>query len=495
MLSLRIKHCERALRSGRLDEAYTLIRQPDVRSHRRGQELLDKLVHAYLERGRGHLAAGRLAEAAADADKAVQLAGNIAAVAQFQAAVEHALGQEQETNRRAGQALAIARRQMDRGELSVVQRMLETAPPPSDGRIDGLKRELQARQMEIQSCQAKASTALAAGDWEAAIDHLAPLPAGAAQNGELRKLCGQISREVGQRIRESIQTGRLDTSAALLAKLRRLPIETTETQEMTSLMQQCRAAHDAIESARWPGALEILARLQTRVPEAKWIAEAAAQARQLSHQLSILRSGPLSQMGSASVPATPIASAHLEDFCLHVDGAGSFRVIGRPSLTLGPISTSRNIDVPLAIDSASPAITISRTDDDYFLRAGAPVSVNGNPTTSRLLASGDKISIGSRCRITFLRPSPASSTAVLDLCDARPAAANLRSVVLMDREIIIGPGSTDHIRAADLADKAILQRRGAGFAVRYAGKTVDLTPDTPINLGPVHLVISGEQRP
>jgi tetratricopeptide (TPR) repeat protein len=472
MLSLRIKQCERALRSGRLDEAYALLRQPDVRSHRRGQELLDKLVRAFIDRGRTHLAAGRLTEAADDADKAVHLAGNIEMVAQFQAAVEHALNQEQETNRRCGQALAIARRQMDRGELSVVQRMLETAPPPPDYRIDGL----------------------AAGDWEAAIDHLSPLPAGASQNGQLRILCGQISRDVAQRIRESIQSGRLDTGAALLAKLRRLPIETTDTQEMTSLLQQCRSAHDAIESARWRDAEEILSRLQTLLPETKWAAEAAAQIRQLGQQLSVLRSGPLSLMASASAPAMPIESPNLDDFCLHVDGAGSFKVIGRPSITLGPISTSRKIDVPLAIDSTSPAITISRSDDDYFLRAGAPVTVNGTPTTSRLLSSGDKISIGSRSRITFLRPSPASSTAVLDLCDARPAAANLRSVVLMNREIVIGPGAADHIRAQDLPEKAILHRRGPGLALRFGQKTFDLTPDAPVNLGPVHLVISREQR-
>ena len=151
--------------------------------------------------------------------------------------------------------------------------------------------------------------------------------------------------------------------------------------------------------------------------------------------------------------------------------------------------------VPWAIDAALPVLTISRSEGDYFLKAAAGVTVNGTPVTSRLLAHGDKISIGSRCRVVFLRPSAASSTAVLDLSDARPAAASMRNVVLMDREIVIGAGAGDHIRAMDLAEKAILQRRGSGLAVRCGAKTIDVSLDAPVNVGTLRLVVSREQRP
>ena len=493
MLSLRIKQCERAMRNGRLDEAYAIVRQPDVRSHRRGQELLESLVRALVDRGRKHLAAGRLSEAAADAEKAAGLAGSVEVVAQFQTAVEHALEQEQEANRQCGQALAIARRQMDRGELSVVQRMLETAAPPPDGRVDGLKRELHARRLEIESCQAKAAAAMEGGDLEAAIDHLTPLPRGAAQNGELRNLCGQISQGAAKRIHEAVQAGRLDTAAALLAKLRRLPIETTDTFEASSLLEQCRLAHDAIESGRWREAEESLGRLAPLMPEAKWVSQTAAQVRQLAEGLSLLRSGPLSLLGAVSTPLVPRENVMFDDFSLLVDGVGSFKVIARPVITLGPVSSSRKLDVPLAIDAGISPITISRSDDDYFLRGGDGVSVNGTATTSRLLANGDKIAIGPRSRIIFRKPSQASATAVLDLGDARPAAASLRNVVLMDREIVIGPGSADHIRALDLREPAILLRRGSGLAVRAGGQAIEVIPNTPIDIGNLHLVVRRDQ--
>jgi hypothetical protein len=474
------------MRNSRLDEAYAIVRQPDVRSHRRGQELVDKLVRAFVDRGRKHLAAGRLNEAAADAEKAGYLAGSIETVAQLQVAVQHALEQEQEDNRRRGQALAIARRQMDRGELSVVGRMLETVAPPEDGRVDGLKRELHARQLEIESCQAKAAAAMASGDWEAAIDHLSPLPINSSQNGELRKLCGQIGQQVALRIRDSVETGRLDTGATLASKLRRLPIETTEMTQAASLLDQCRQARSAIETGQWRDAEEFLGRLQTLLPDAKWVNQTLAQVKLMGEGTSQLRGGPLSLIGSNGV-ARMSEPVMFDEFCLHVDGAGSFKVFTRPNITLGPISSSRAVDVPLAIEAAASAITISRMDDDYFLRGGS--------ATNRLLTSGEKISIGSRGRFTFRRPSAASSTAILDLGEARPAAANLRNVIMMDREIVIGPGSGDHIRSSDLNQSAILQRRGSSLVVRWAGQALDVSDNSPITLGTLHLAVTRDKNP
>jgi hypothetical protein len=391
--------------------------------------------------------------------------------------------QEQEENRRRGQALAIARRQMDRGELSVVGRMLETVAPPEDGRVDGLKRELQARQLEIQSCQAKASAALAAGDWEAAIDHLSPLPLNSSQNGELRRLCGQIGQEVAQRIRQAVEIGRLDTATTLAAKLRTLPIETTEISEVNALLDQCIRARDAIQSSQWRDAEEYLGRVQTLLPEAKWVGQALVQVKQLGEGMSQLRSGPLSLMGPNGAARMP-EPVMFDEFFLHVDGAGSFKVFTRPAITLGSVSSSRTVDVPLAIEAGAGTITVSRADDDYFVRT--------RDAANRLLTSGEKFAAGSRGRILFRRPSAASATAVLDLAEARPAGPNLRNIVMMDREIVIGPGSGDHIRSADLSQSAILQRRGNGLVVRWNGQTIDVINNSPITLGSLHLAVSRE---
>src|SRR5215468_10170621 len=77
MLILRIRHAETAVADGRLDEAFDLIKDPKLRSHRRGQDLLTKLVSALAKRGREHLKADRFAQALTDCEKAQQLAGDL----------------------------------------------------------------------------------------------------------------------------------------------------------------------------------------------------------------------------------------------------------------------------------------------------------------------------------------------------------------------------------------------------------------------------------
>jgi hypothetical protein len=145
-----------------------------------------------------------------------------------------------------------------------------------------------------------------------------------------------------------------------------------------------------------------------------------------------------------------------ERFVLRVDGVGSFLVLRRAAVTIGPVGTSRPPDVALAADPALPPVTVARLDDDYFLRpGGGAVTVNDRPVggphataaAARLLADGDRLALAPRCRVTFAVPSPASTSAALDLTGARLAAApDVRRVILMDRDLILGPGPAAHVR-------------------------------------------------
>ena len=126
------------------------------------------------------------------------------------------------------------------------------------------------------------------------------------------------------------------------------------------------------------------------------------------------------------------------------------------------------------LDAGAPVVNISRQDEDYFLKSSRPVLVNETPVVSKLLSNGDRIGLGTRCRITFRRPSAASTSALLDLSGTRLADAGIRQVLLMDRELIIGPASAAHIRADDLAAPVVIQRRGETLICRSASEiTVD----------------------
>jgi len=521
VLILRLKQCECCLSDGRLDEAFELARQGDFRAHRRGQRLVGRLVPALIARGCKHLAAGQLSQASADCEKAAYLAGNQAEIAQLRIAVARAMQSLEKVRAANGQAIAAARRHADLGHLTVGQQILDAVNAP-DARVDGLKHDLAARRAAVESSCRKSSAALADGDWHAAIDHLVPLGRGAIQDGAVRQLCGQISDRAVEEIDAAIQSGRLDVAASLLRTVERLPVHSVECQARAKGMEDFRAAHAAIEAGRPHEAEPILRRLQRLLPRADWLTEAAQEARKMSEGQSALRSGPLSLAAAAArlqittpppIPTPPPLPGHFnqaahngdqKSFCLHVDGIGSFEVFTSSTISIGPISSSRSVDLPLMLDAAVPAIRISRSDEDYFLQASRPVLINDSPATSRLLHNGDRIGLGSRCRITFRRPSAASTSALLDLSGVRVPGSSIRQVVLLDRELIIGPGAAAHIRCDEMAAPVTLQKRGEGILCRSAaqiaidgnpaGQAADVPMNANVSVGSLRFVIVREQR-
>jgi hypothetical protein len=93
-----------------------------------------------------------------------------------------------------------------------------------------------------------------------------------------------------------------------------------------------------------------------------------------------------------------------------------------------------------------PVAGIERTDEDYFLCTQKTIYINDKPVTKKLLSDNDRIALSPKCRLKFYTPNAASTTAVLDLDGARLPRPDVRRIILMDRDILIGPGVNNHIR-------------------------------------------------
>jgi hypothetical protein len=165
---------------------------------------------------------------------------------------------------------------------------------------------------------------------------------------------------------------------------------------------------------------------------------------------------------------------------LQVDGAGSYLIHRKASVTLGPISSSRIPDVGLIAEASAAPITIERVEDDYFLR-----TENGSPT-NKLLSSGDRIALSARCRLVFSLPNAASTSAVLELASGRFPRGDLRKVILLDRDIIIGPGNGSHIRVDQLSEPVVLHMKNGGLWC----KGTPIVVDSPITVGGVSMCLS-----
>jgi hypothetical protein len=132
-------------------------------------------------------------------------------------------------------------------------------------------------------------------------------------------------------------------------------------------------------------------------------------------------------------------------------------------------------------DPNLPVASIERKEDDYFIRSSSPLRVNDVATSDKLLADGDRIALSPRCRMKFNIPNPASTTATLSLSSARLGRADVRRIILMDRAILIGPSTGDHIVAESLDETiALFVQNG-----RLLCKTKEriLVNDKPISSG------------
>ena len=152
---------------GRLDEAYEIARASDLRRQRSGQDLIGRLARALLKRGREHLDADRPLVAAHDCEKAEQLAGDLPDVAELRAEVATALNAGHDAQQRCAQMLAAARRQFERGQLTLGQQIL-ARNQQRNGEAVILADMAENQRAVIEAVVARAHEALKRDDWQAA---------------------------------------------------------------------------------------------------------------------------------------------------------------------------------------------------------------------------------------------------------------------------------------------------------------------------------------
>jgi len=525
-----MRQAETALQDGRLDEAFDLVRVEAVRAHRRGQELIGRLVRALAERGRGHLVAGRLSQASADCDKAMQLGGNLPEVAELRTALAEAVAERQDRDRRKANLIGAIRDHLHNGQLSMGERWL--ASLDDTARAEALRAELQDHRGELERALVRAEEAFKHEDWAGAVESIVRAGRLHAGNARQLELCSQVAGTLAQRVRTALIQGRLDQGRLLLRVAAPIAGKSVELIELGGALDLIGRSAVAIEAGQCRRAVELLHQARVIVPQAAWLEQAISEAERAAESLERLRSGPLGMMLAASSNASPVSPPHSNPaaaptevmqpgeprplargnvdaafcssdlprkFMLHVDGIGSFLVLRDRSVTLGGAAGSRPADVPLLVDGSAGPIVIERADEDYFLSCARPVAVNNQPVQRKLLDNGDRIAVSAKCHVRFALPNAASTSALLSIAGGRMPGTDATRVILLDRSMVIGPGSAAHVRADDLSGPLVLHLRdGRLFCntdqeVTVDGRPVDrqagLPLDAQVRIGPVSMVI------
>jgi len=516
VLFLRIKQAETALADGRLEETAELLADPDVREHRHGQRLTSELIKAYVKRGREHLEAGRLPAAMSDCTRAAQLGGADPEIESLRTAIGQAMADHDRDGRRRNGMVAAARQQMAQGDVSAAEALV--AGLEHSERAEGLLHEADLRRRQAQTAIRRARQCIECDDWTGALNHLAAAMTAHGSNPELAELTGQVVSRIAERTREALVQGRLDLAESLAQRLCGLPTQAVEAAELRRALDECRAAWRCIAAGRFRDGWQSLNRVRTIVPEAKWLVEAIGAAQRAAEAAEHLGAGPLGLLGAqvepspSVVPVKHVAAQRAAEvtaprtkmggrFAIHADGVGSFLVLSGDRVSIGCGKSSRP-DVVVQAETDCATVTFERIDEDYFASSDKPIMVGGRETWRALLSDGVRIELSRRCRLKFLLPNAASTTAVVELCGTRLARGEARRIILMDREIVMGPSAGAHIRTEQLSQPVVMYRREGrvmvrtGEAVTVEGRPYDgedgIAPGARVAVGGVSMVIVDE---
>jgi hypothetical protein len=476
-----MKQAETALADGRLEEALELVKLEQFRTHRHGQDLIARLLRAFLDRAEEHLRLGRAEAALQDCDRATRLGGNAGEIAELRGRAVGVVQARQKELKITGQVVAMARAHAQGGRLATGEQLLGDACA-DDSRVVALHQELLGLRAQLENKLKLAEFAITREDWEAAADAVADARGIDSVDQRVIEAATKVATALRRNASSALNDGRLVAASSFLERLSQVDSSSSESQQLQRAMSECRGILSMVEQGRLHEAEEAARRLRTILPDARWLQETLSQLSAMCEGLDRFRAGPLgllrpprrtldgvTTVGPAAnarvhrpAPAAPAVSAREEPdrFIIQVDGAGSYLVLGKDRVRVGAVSSSDPVDCGLITEPGLPPANIDRTDDDYFIRCSGPMLINDKPCNGKLLVSGDRVSLSPRCRFTFQVPNAASTTAVLDLNGARYPRSDVRRVILLDRDIVLGPGHATHIRCEHVPECLVLTWRG-----------------------------------
>jgi hypothetical protein len=536
VLILRLKQAASAIGDGRLDEAFDIVRSKDISEHRRGQKLINRLAHAFAQRGRENLEAERIQLALADCNKAEKLAGNTADVAKLRSAICSEMEQKRLRSRHRSLKVAQARQHIQDGWISAGEEILKEASE-QDGQAGIVLQQAAVARLHTSEAIAKAEKALQRNDLEVAIDFVLRAGTAGSQNEQVVELISKLRSLAVRRIKENFDNGRLDLANSLLQRVSPIADGCSEISELGVALGQCGRAAEYVAAGRPREAVNLLRKVKLTCPSAKWLGTVTEQSRQAAELLDELTASPLGlditrrqsaghltvdmeneiqktgddgrsrsevcreQNARDSRAGRPRHESSIPaKFMMQIDGIGSFIILCDDSITVGPVSSSARPTVGLMVDPNMPAVTIERSEDDYFIKSSSPVRVNDATTTNKLLVDSDRINLSPRCTMKFNIPNPASTTATLSLPGTKLGRADVRRIILMDRDILIGPSEGSHILAESLDETIALFAQngrllcGTKDKILVDDKTVNSTAGLPLNeqitIGQISLVLT-----
>lgn len=508
---VRLKQAENAFQDGRLDEAFAVASEKEIRELRGGQVLLESLVDPLLDRATDHFQGGRLREALLDVERALAAGGNRPRASQLRKEVRDAMEAREAASRREREAITSARAHLVHGSLRTGLAALQGAPA-SSSEAERLRREVEARERHAAEARARCGIHLDRDDIIEALTALTEATAADPRHVELANLRARTKTLTVEKIEAVLKTGDLRNASDLTTRLARAAGDSLETRRHSDILALAGEAARAYSRADLEVARGAMARLRRELPGVDWVEEACRELEKAITALGVLRAGPLGQTPTPPHPRAPIAPATQtivganmkaqflpyspsssptdSRLLLWVDGVGTYLLFRGDRITLGRAGSSSQADIALSADVAGFHAEILRSEDDYFVVAAqGKVEVGGQGVTRKLLTNGDSIVLGGAAKLLFELPTPLSPSALLTLKNQR-IERDVRKVILVKSNLLIGPGEACHVQVPARNSQpgaVVLSLDETGIVCRAEGELLlDGKPagrETPVPLG------------
>lgn len=487
-----LQHALIAMRAGRLDEAANLLVRPEVRPHRRAQEVLTDLCRRLVERGYEHLNADRLAEARRDALRVMAIEPGTPEASALNTQVGRRVAEAQQRASRAAGGLALARRLADLGHSTMARK---TLPDTDEAGKQRLLAQLDLRKLERQTLIERGKTALARNDFNVVhrvIQRLATFP----PSSEIEALNQEVEAHAARVANEHFEDGQPEAAHALLPLM-------NPAEPLSQICRDLARAASDLQRGDANAALPCLQRAARRFPTAVWLSEVILQTRVLRDTHETLAAGLLGSLADSGQSEPAPASQRATQALAWVRPSPNPLLIQRPvgmPLPDSPLILNQG-DQPLAIISttarlslagashpgpevlallrtAGPGPTFTRDEEGHLIDCPSGLTVNHKPTTTAVLTDGDRLGLGPRLRLRYLRANPASQTAVLELTAGRFVTPHLRRIVLLAGELLVGPHRGCHLRDPELTTPVTFRPAADGLIVDGLPLVPDGQPET-----------------
>lgn len=412
---LTFRHISSALKEGRLEEAWHLLKEPAVRRQEQAQEFLLRCGIAFLARAKQLGKQNNLAAAMKDLTLARE------------AGVEETTIELVKTDL-FSQKLAGVKAALEQGQPAQALTLLETL-----------------RQQKVSPQQLEAFEQIARA-WLIGKEM--------AQRGEFAQAVQRLER----------------VNYKPIPVLNDLHTEWKRNQE--KFPQLCDDLHKAVQGQQWRQVVKMADDLLALAPEHAEVRKARAKAWKALEPPTLIHTpaGARQELQPQPTERTPVLEDTPRRLLCWIDGVGGYLICLANRVSLGRATGDATVDIPLFADVSRLHAYLNRdSEGGYVLEAVRTVQLNGKNVEKVVLKDGDELSLGTACKLRFRQPLAVSGTARLELVSRHRLPLSIDGVLLMADACLMGDNTGTHVTVPGLTRPLALVRQGEGLAVQCSG--------------------------